>query len=378
MVDLIKFELRKIFCNKILWVFFAVFIIITVFGMYTDYNRMITFVGNKQQFKSMVEKYTNEKYTSDELFKLYGDSVSKSNTEDNLNIDEKFISSYYHLMSNPSHNENKVNIDNISYNYDGVKKHLKELEESNKKDTYEYKVFKKAESLMSKLQKPKNIFKGNLEMSFFVDINEVTKLALIVVGLVYIFSNEYKTKVSYLNLSTKKGKTSLNTAKIITAFIYCTFVFIFATLLSILSCIIIGFPDGSLCLNNYDQYSLFNITINIYIVLSLLFSYLGMIIFSIIVVLLSLITKNVIASAVVPTAIYFFHGLIPLPESISFINHISIVELLKGEMILRGFTPFNVFGNVVLYPYVMIAFSVVLIILLLLLYKFFSRRQVVA
>lgn len=267
-----------------------------------------------------------------------------------------------------------IRVEKLQY----IESNLKELENSNKDNTFEYSNLIKEKEMLLELDKQESMYLGNWNNVFDLNVAATMKISLLVLGLASIFSNEYTTRVAYLNLSTKKGKTRLNKAKIISALIYASIVFGFVSILYHISGFPLGLPNGDKPIS-FITNSIYDITINEYYISTLALSYLGMIGFTFIIVLLSLLSKNILVSFGLPLVIYFLPDILRLPEVImNYTYNINFTRLLKGKVILNEYITFDLFGNVVLYTHLIAFVGVISIIAMLVIYNKFSKKQTIA
>lgn len=377
MIDLIKFELKKIFSNKLIYIVMAAIFTVTLFSLYQDYKNINDYFGSKEEYLSTAEKFKSGRISSKQMQNIFETAQAKRLNEEKLSKDENFILNYAQTVSTTD-GSRKVSIEGMTYTYDQVKNHINELKNSNKENTFEYNDFVKAESMMAKLNKPHNLYLGDWS-KLFGNAAAVMKIILLVLGVASIYSKEYTTRVLYLNLSSKKGRTSLNTAKIVASLIYTVIIFAFITIMNRISAMILGLPNGNEAMNSFGEYNIFNMSINQYYVSSLLMSLLGMICFTLLIVLLSLATKNIIISFGLPLALYTLPEMMKLPQNImQYTAAINFTELLRGFKLFSGYLSFNVFGKVAIYPYVAIIFAVVSLTIMMILFHVISRRQFIA
>lgn len=377
MIELIKFELKKIFSNKLIFIVMALFAALMLYYVYDDYHDIKESFGSKQELISIAEKYKNSSYSPKELSKMRTAIEAKYIKNEQLSKDEQFLLKYYGLI-NITDGIKKTEIDRNIYTYDEIQKHIDELKGSGKENTYQYKNFLKAHDMLSKLDNPHNVYKGNWD-KLFDGVTGTIKIVLLVLGVASIYSKEYKTRVSYLNLSTKKGRSTLNTAKVIASLIYTVIVFTFVTIMYRIRALAPGLANGSTAMNSFSGESIFNISINQYYVLSLCMSLLGMICFTLLIILLSLVSKNILISFGLPLGLYILPEALNLPKYIvNYTLNINFTQLLKGAKVFRGYLSFNIFGNAVIYPYVIITFAVVSIVIMTVLCHIFNKRQVIA
>lgn len=135
----------------------------------------------------------------------------------------------------------------------------------------------------------------------------------------------------------------------------------------------LGLPNGNSSIRNIID-SVYNISINQYYLGTLAFSYLGMLVFTMIIVLISILARNVILEIILPIILYFLPTLISFPHVISWLDY---SRLFTAKTILFGYDSFNVFGNVVLYPYVIAVSGIAAIVIMLLLYRKFGKNQTI-
>lgn len=167
----------------------------------------------------------------------------------------------------------------------------------------------------------------------------------------------------------------MNTAKIISVIIYSTIVFAFVTMTTLISTLYLGLPNGdkpiSFVLNSF-----YNLSIKEYYIGTLAFSYLGTLICSLIIMLASLLTKNIITGFIVPVVLYLLPQIIRFTGSFGYIwDYINFNQIFTGENILAEYADFNIFGAVVTYPYLISFLAISSIIIISLVYNNFARKQ---
>lgn len=377
MKELVKFELKKIFSNKLIYIVASVIAAFILTSSIFEYKEIKDIYDGREGVEDLVEKYREMNLTKEEYIRLFNKVNNKYNEGENLTKNEEFILTYlkeYYRIND----EAQVGIDYTYYNVDSLTDKLKELKVNNLENTYEYKDLELAKNMLSELEDPKSEYMGSWRNVLDLNVAATMKVILIVIGLSTIFTREYSSKVAYINLSSKNGKTMLNRAKIIAAFIYLTVVFIFVTIIYQISAFPLGMPNGDLALNTFMNEAIYNITVNEYYILSLVVSYLGTLIFGMITILLSLLTRNVLVSFGLPLAIFLFSGTIKLPEVImNYTSKLNFAQLIRAKEVFNTYITFNVFGKPVLYPYLIIGLSVIALIIFLIIYKIYSKKQVI-
>lgn len=371
MIELIKFELKKIFSNKLIYIA-AIGIVIFVLGYpISRYIQVKEVFNGRTEIESLAEKIISNEYTVDDIKHIREMAVDKLNNKEELTKEEQFMLYY-------SGSYIKVNKDINAHGLKDIEEKLEKLKNSNMEDTVDYESLLEKKEMLTNLPKQESLYLGDWNMVFDFNVSGTMKLILLVLGLAGIFSSEYTSRVSYLNLSSKRGKTKLNTAKIISALIYGTIVFIFVSTIYHISGFVLGLPNGDKSAT-YIFSSLYNMTINEFYVGTLALSYIGTIAFSVLIVLLSLLTKNILVSFGLPLVIYFLPDKLMFPSEImKYIYYINFTQLMKGKNILGEFITFDFLGNIVPYPYVITIVSVIAIAIMLIIYRQFSKKQSIA
>ena len=371
MRELIKFELKKIFSNKLIYVAaigITIFVLSYPILRYSEINKVFT---GREEIETLAEKYMSNEYTVEEINEIRQNARNKIYNKEKLNKEEEALLSY-------SGSFIKVSKDIQTEGLKEIESRLDSLKDNNKEGTFEYDDLLKKKEMLYTLDKQESIYLGDWNLVFDFNVAATMKLILLVLGLATIFTSEYTSRVSYLNLSTKEGKTKLNTAKIISALIYGTIVFIFVSFIYHVGGFALGLPNGDKPAS-YIFSSLYNISINEYYIGTLALSYLGTIIFSLLIVLLSLLTKNILVSFGLPLAIYFLPDMLKLPGTImKYIYNLNFTQLLKGKNILGEYITFNLFGKIVLYPYLIIILGIISVIVLLIVYNKLGKKQTIA
>lgn len=366
MKELVKFELKKIFSNKLIYIaalaITLLFMVSFVAGIIQDKKQ----IGTNDEIKSMAEDYINGDYTKEDVAKLTDKAVNKVVEENKPSKDDYFLYSCSQTFNIADKNEKENSIK-------AVNMELNKLKDNNKDDTFKYKSLLKEKAMIKKLPKEKNLFIGYWKQALDFNVQATMKILLLVIGLAGIFTKEYTSRVANINLSTKKGRSQLNASKLIASLIYATIVFAFVTILYLIISSEFGLPNGSSPIKNVIS-SIYNISINQYFLGTLAFSYLGMLVFTMIIVLISLTARNIILEIILPIVLYFLPTIISLPHVISWLDY---SRLFSGKSILLGYDSFNVFGNVVLYPYVIAVSGITAIVIMLFLYKRFGKTQTI-
>ncbi|AJD30982.1 MULTISPECIES: hypothetical protein [Clostridium] len=389
-MELLKQELYKIFSKKHLFLILALMILLT-YGP----NALIAFKDVKSDYRPInkVYNYTKPfegKITKEKEEKIF--SVFKSNKDKNK--DDKMTGIYEGIWCNyseqkrprfvaisdvlreadpPFYNEK---LDNRTHDFKGYKldelnKNLKELKKAGKENTYEYKNKSAANNMYKKLSEPKFFYVESWQYisSFVNDTNFTIIFIMLLLGISPIFSEEYKTKVSTIILSSKRGRSGCVRAKILAAIIYAILI---AFICNLIGTIVVTKMYGIEGLNAPMQ-SLFEFSCSPYnftivqFYLTLFFtSIIGAILFVLLILLISNITKSSMMTFFISGFIFVFPMLVE--KFIGMANvwwkkpliSLSITQIFNATKIYDVFSTINIFGQPLIYPYFILIYSIVL------------------
>lgn len=372
MIELVYFELKKIFSNKLIYIA-AICIGFFILGYPIQrFQEIQTNFSGKEEVREIADKFLSEEYTAKELQNLRNEARNKLYKNQPLTKEDVFLVSYLSSMQKFDE-ENDLRSKMLLE----IESNLKGLESNGKKNSFAYQSLMKEKQMVTKIQGGESFYLGDWYQLFDFNVAATMKIVLLILGLAGIFSNEYSNKVAYLNLSTKKGKTTLNHAKIVAAMCYACLVFLYISILYHMSGFPLGLESGSKPAF-YLNGSIYQLSIREYYVLTLAISFLGVLVFTMIIVILSLITKNIIVSFGLPLFVYFLPDIILLPEKLSYIfDTINFTKLIKGIDIFGEFLVFPILGKMVIYPVLMLLFGILSILLLLFIYHKVGKRQVI-
>lgn len=192
---------------------------------------------------------------------------------------------------------------------------------------------------------------------------------MLLLGISPIFSEEYKTKVSTIILSSKRGRSGCVRAKILAAIIYAILI---AFICNLIGTIVVTKMYGIEGLNAPMQ-SLFEFSCSPYnftivqFYLTLFFtSIIGAILFVLLILLISNITKSSMMTFFISGFIFVFPMLVE--KFIGMANvwwkkpliSLSITQIFNATKIYDVFSTINIFGQPLIYPYFILIYSIVL------------------
>ena len=372
MWELIKFELKKIFSNKLIYV--VAFVLALIFtGVISRNLEIKNEFGGVDKFESIANKYVSDKYSYEDFNELINKAREKEQKDENLNKDEKFLAHYANTIYK-SNEDKKIVVNGDSYDYGSVVNLLDDMKSKDKEDSYEYKTLKKAKDIYDdSLKNDKSVYLGLWDNQLDFNVFATLKVVLLVVGLSRIFTKEYSSKVSYLNLSSKKGRTSLNTAKLIAASIYGVITFAYVTAISLLRSFPLGVHNGDAPLRAINSTIVSNLSIKEYYFSCLAVSLFGTILISLLIIIISLLFKNTLLSLGLPLALMVMSGMIQYQEYIGkYTTNFSIFHIIKGRPLFDSYLTYDIFNNVVNYISIEIMVGIVSLIIFMVVYRKFS------
>ncbi|EJO5348090.1 ABC transporter permease [Clostridium botulinum] len=393
-MELLKQELYKIFSKKHL------FLILALMLLFTYGFDLITVAGNiKDKYESTDRAYnytkpfegkiTKEK--EHKIFTLFKSNKDKDKDARITSIYERMWYSYseqkrprfvaiadvLRQTDPPFYNEklDKTSHDFKGYKLNELNEDLKELKRAGKENTYEYKNKSAANNMYKKLSEPKFFYAEAWEYinSFAIDSNIAIVVIMLLLGVSPIFSEEYKTKVATIILSSKKGRRECVRAKVLASIIYAIFI---AFICNFISTILItkiygiqGFDAPMQCLYDFSC-SPYNFTISQFFGTLFFTSLIGAILFVLLILIISNITKSSMMTFFISGFIFVFPMI--LQRIVGRANiwwkkpllNLSITQIFNATKIYEVFSTINIFGYPLIYPYFILIYSIVLGILL--------------
>ncbi|WMJ81682.1 ABC transporter permease subunit [Clostridium sp. MB40-C1] len=385
-MELLKQELYKIFSRKYLFLILALMLFLahgyTVAMIFHQGNKPNILYNYTKPFEGKITKEKEEKISdllkinkdneNTEIYKTIWNSYSEQKRPRFVAISDVLRKAdplfYNEKLDNRLH-------DFKGYKLDELDSNLKELKKAGKENTYEYRNKNAANNMYKKLSEAKFFYVDSWE--YIVTFTNNSNLKMIVImlllGVSPIFSEEYKTGVSTIILSSKKGRSKCITAKILAAIIYAIFVVFICNFISTMLITklygIEGLNAPMQCLFNFSC-SPYNFTIAQFNLALFFTTILGAILFVILILLISNITKSSMMTFFISGFIFVFPML--LEKLVGMANvwwekpliSLSITQILSATKIYEVFSTIKVFGHPLIYPYFILIYSVVLGMLL--------------
>lgn len=382
MIELIKFEIGKIFSKKVVWVLLLAVLWSMGSSIYRD-ARMLKFNGikNKAEVQQIVAPYEGEVLTKERI-KVREDYEKKLGKKDNLSPEEFVLSGVLNFDYTLDIDPDYV-VGDREYKKSELKKDLDKLKQEGKIDTFTYKNMEYIYNLIDK--KEAQTYHYKMEWTYGADFQRMAPFLsiLVIVGIATIFSSDYQNNTASLVLSSKFGKNKLITSKILSSLIFSTIIFVFVNCVFLSYIALDKFKGWNQPLNSlrYFEATPYNITVIQYYIRGLMFSFIGIILFTLLVILISLLVKNNILSMLISLAIYsapvFLSSFMPTKQLAIIFRQLNLKELIGIEPLLRNTDTYNIFGNPVLYANLLVTISVILIPIVAYMIIHFGKKQAI-
>ncbi|MGL5558087.1 MAG: hypothetical protein ACRDC3_02990 [Paraclostridium dentum] len=385
MKDLIKFELYKIFSKKSVLALIVICIISSVLPSISDYLDMKEKgLKSYENIKKVGQEYEGQVITDEKMkyLETNGLHIREKDNKGEYVTDKERVSAYgindFYMWANPEYL-----INNRFYKFDDIKKEIAKLEKDGDKNSYEYKEFKYIHDLIEKKPIPKFYFKFGWNNATEFNMNPLWVAILIIVSICTIFSNEYQSNTASIIFSSKNGQGRLTLAKVISGLLFSTIIFMIINGIQVAIMAMHGFDGWDLPLGFLPSYARTPYIINIgtFYIIGLLVSYTGVVLFSLLVMLVSLISKNDMISFAINVVILlgpsFLAKIMPTYILTKIFMELNIANLMCPIGMFGNISTYNIFGNPTLWLSVMISIAAVSIPIVLYLIHKIGKRQVV-
>lgn len=385
MLDLIKFELYKIFSKKSVLIVLLLTVLFCAFNVFGESVYMkIQGLDSMDDVYSVMKKYEGKVITQEGIIKAeetIENLKQKDESGKKLTKEEIVYKNYLYetmVLSNPTYTVNNKN-----YTIDEMKNKISKLENEKKEDTYEYKNLNFVYDKVKNIKEAKYYFSHGWLTSTDFNVFATLITTLIAVGLAPIFSDEYQSNSAQIMLSCKRGKNKLVISKIATGLIYTSMIFIIIHSIYIFGAMRFDFMgwDKPLELFKYYRATPFDMRIIDFYVVGLGISFIGAMLYSLVTMLISLIVKNNMVSLLLSLGMYyipaFLGNFIPMDSIARVFREINLAEAVRTSGMFIYPTTYNIFGNPVLYPTLLISLVVLFIPVVMYLINYFGKRQAI-
>lgn len=377
---LIKFELIKILSQKSVWITLLAILSFFTFSYITKYQQDDISGMSAKEWQQYGKK----------VYKEYQGIITPKQEKEALTNSEVIQGDNENGIENKLSNKDRwrLQIETEKFrigSLDRTKEKIKSLENEKEKLTgIERKEIEKQLELLKK--RKGNKFYYSFGWTNMIDYSSTLGLiaiaVLTILGLSSVFSNEQATGMDQNILSSKKGKKTIVTAKLVASLIYVCMVSVIIIMFDVIANLnIYGLSGGETSFQMSYKYteSPYEITLKQFYFIKLGYFILGAVAFSIFVLLSSLKLKNSLATFFVASVVFGIPeilkgmGLYKI-KLIEKLGIFSFYEVMRAEKLYDDFKSFEVFGNIWKAPE--FAFTVTVIILVsMTLYLYRSHRK---
>ncbi len=358
-LELIKYELHKIFLNKSLCIVIVIFTLINIinFGGQFYYNNIDKNVVNNY-LEEVEGPITDEKVARAVSEVRYAQNASTANTTSTTK-EELFRRSLYSNLY-----QKYVVYEFKRISIADAKKHIN--------DTVGYDLRSNAlfYNTMTGVQTKDYYYTGgwNYSIGYVYSLGAAMMAVLILLGLSSMFSGEYSSRMDSIILSSKYGKTKLIRAKIAAAVLFIAVLDLIFNLLNLLGNLIIfgthGWNAPMQCLTSY-MYSPYNFTVFQYYLLQLLISLGACIVFGLFVLLISSISKTQVLTFFMCTVTFILPFMVDKVIAIKtpladLITRFSYTWFMQVERLFSSFKVYNILEHPVFYPVIVVVLLILL------------------
>ncbi len=379
MIELIKFEINKIFSKKSVWIiiFLALW---SAFSLISNEHKMLKFYGIDIEKKHRIMAPYEGEVITKEGIENFKNEQHRLRKKEKLSPQEfvkaELLTFDYCIDIDPTYTVN-----NQEYKVNDMKEEISKLKREGKTNIYEYKNLKYVYGLVSKKEKPK--FYSKITWTYSADFRTISTFlsTLVALGVATIFSNDYQSNSASIVLSSRNGKSKLVLAKIISALLFSTLMFIIINSSYLIYTAMEKFKgwDVPLHFSQYYESTPFNISIIDFYIRGLGISFIGIILFTFLTILISLFVKNNMIAILVTLGIYhvpmFLSRLIHSREISKIVRQLNIAEVMSTTGMFTETHTYNIFGNPVLYSNLLITLAIIAIPVVMYMIMYFGKRQ---
>lgn len=385
MLDLIKFELYKIFSKKSVRIILLLTILLGIFNVVAEgVSVKYQGVDHIDDVYNIMKEYEGKAITEKSAIKAentINDLKEKKSRGEKLTEKEIVYMNYLYDTMRPPYPAYTVN--NELYTVDEMKDEMNKLKNENKTDTYEYKNLNFIYEKVKNVEESKFYFShGWLKTADFKAIATLIT-TLIAVGLAAIFSDEYQSNSAQIMLSCKYGKNKMVLSKMITGLIFTATIFIIINVVHMIGVLLYDFRgwDAPLELFKYYTNTPFDMRVIDFYITGLGISFIGAILYSLVTMLISLLVKNNMIALLLSLGLYYapaFAGsFIPIDSVVRVFREINLAEAISIEGMFVNSSTYNILGTPVMHSTLLISLVVVFIPIVMYLIKYFGKKQTI-
>jgi hypothetical protein len=382
MIDLIKFEINKIFSKKVLWILMAFILWSAISPAYNKYKAIKPKqIDSMKKQQELLAPYEGEIITKEGIKNVEKESKELMKKDAKEYTAEEYIKLHligidYVLDIDPTYLVNDK-----EYKLDNIKNDINNLKKEGNTDTFEYKNLTYVYDLINKKESPKFYSKYTWLYSTEFYIIGTLLSTMVAFGVSTIFSNDYQSNSASIVLSSREGKGKLVVAKIVSALLFSTLIFIVTNSAYLIYTAMNNFKGWDVPLNLLNSYEStpFNINIANFYIRALGVSFIGIVLFTLLTILISLFVKNNMIATLVTLGTYyvpsFLAPFMPTKELSKIFYQLNIAEVTRIRAMFSNTHTYNIFGNPVLYPNLIITLAIIAIPVVMYMIMYFGKRQ---
>ncbi|ADU26110.1 ABC transporter permease [Ethanoligenens harbinense] len=381
-MELFRHELYKVFTRKMVWIGLIFATVLVLFSSFATSSQLTQMYGNMNGFYKNFYS-GNEGPITDQLRQKASEWIKTDGKALNLKIatgqatvqDKQTLAFYSQIAQPDTLTSNRA--DKIS----GLKS-----DEQKANDGYDQKKANLNIAMLNGIQTSSLYFTlplGN-DIEFPIGLGFVVMGILILLGVSPIFTDEYSTNMDLLILSSKRGRRSVVTSKILSTVVYCMAVSLFVLLLNFLiqvASLGIHGLNAPIQLNSVFTDSPYAITYGNYLIIQFGLSTLACVFFGLLVLFVSSVSVNVLLPFFICGALFASTAFInslgsAVPTALAEFSNLSYTELMRVDELFKSFKTYNLFGQPVLYLNLTIGLYIIITALAICLtYIIFKRRE---
>ena len=380
-MELFRHELYKVFCRKTVWIGFLFVIILVCFSSYMQASQLTKTYGNMSEYYNDFYK-GKEGSVSDSLKQTAKSWIEKNGS----NYQAKFVTNQTSVQENRKY-EFYSEVLNPDYLKRNTQDDIAKLKNDVKTASSSYNIRKDnlQTAMLQNLQTPGLYFTLPLlnGLDFPEGLGFVVMGILVLLGISPVFSDEYSSNTDSLILSSKKGRRSVVTAKILSTTVYC--IFVAAVVLLVYSSVqaaVLGIQGFNAPLQLGFIRSPYSLTFGGYLALQAGLCAVACVFFGMLVLLVSSVSSNVLIPFFICGFLFASSAFIKsmgtaVPQALTTFSDFSYTGLMRVKGLIESFKAYNVFGYPVLYlNLILIIYFIITAIVICFIYRIFHGRQV--
>ncbi|WP_075619890.1 ABC transporter permease subunit [Paenisporosarcina indica] len=353
-MQLLKFELYKLFKQKIIYITFFLLIIFS-----TGFTFETTTDSERELYKQWEGSITEE-------------TLQQAEIESNK-ITKKIEGLEFGIPLSENEQIKYGIYENIAFIQGSQRNREEKLKQLENENNYNTKL---EQEMITKVDRPYFSYsKAPMEIIDYASFYAIFITgAMLLIGLSSIYTNETSSGTDNYILSSKKGRNSLAWAKITASLIFTVIVVLAWEVFNIgINFIKFGIGDWQTPIQNMFKYffSPYGLNMFDFHLIQLSTHLLAAFCFALLIILVSSVSKNSLISFLINGVIFaipiMFVETVMMPNWLRDVFSFSFIYLMKVEFLFEGFKTVNLFGFPVIYPILAVIWMIVMSIVFVML-----------